>query len=132
VAVLIALAQKQVRGQQRLGDRDRCNLNDDDGDDGDVRHELFGVGAATNVSSQMLLVTSPGDTAWLHIYTSNITPEFLDKLDRPSDPSPADADTQCRLGMAVSHQRLAFEPYDTLSQRLTAVVAVQQTIGKTG
>jgi len=128
VAVLIALAQKQVRGQQRLGDRDRWNLNDDDGDDGDVRHELFGVGAA----SQMLLVTSPGDTTWLHIYTSNITPEFLDKLDRPSDPSPADADTQCRLGMVISHQRLAFEPYDTLSQRLTAVVAVQQTIGKTG
>ncbi|KAK0736349.1 hypothetical protein B0T21DRAFT_366758 [Apiosordaria backusii] len=125
VALLIALAQKQAQGQ-RLGDRDRDNINDDD-----ARHKLFG--GATNVSSQMLLVTSPGDTTWLHIYTSNISPEFLDKLDRPSRPSrppPADTDTQSRLGMVISHRRLAFEPYGTLSQRLTAVV--QQTIGKDG
>ncbi|KAK0723394.1 hypothetical protein B0T26DRAFT_706330 [Lasiosphaeria miniovina] len=74
----------------------------------------------------MLLVTSLDDTTWLHIYTSNISAEFLDKFDHTSRRLPA----QFRLEMVISHRRLAFEPYETLSQRLTAVV--QQTIGKYG
>jgi hypothetical protein len=114
VALLIALTQKQEQGQ-RLGDRDRDNINDNN-----TRHKLFG--GATNVSSQMLLVTSPGDTTWLHVYTSNIPPEFLNKLDHPSRSPPADTDTQSRLGLVISHRRLAFEPYGTLSERLTAVL----------
>ncbi|KAM7182888.1 hypothetical protein V8F33_013940 [Rhypophila sp. PSN 637] len=114
VALLVALAQKQAQGQ-RLGDRDRDSIND-----GDARHKF--CGGATNISSQMLLVTNPDDTTWLHIYTSNISPEFLDKFDRPSCPPPAGTDTQSPLGMIISRRRLAFEPYGTLSQRLAAVV----------
>ncbi|KAM7189573.1 hypothetical protein V8F33_009941 [Rhypophila sp. PSN 637] len=93
VALLVALAQKQAQGQ-RLGNRDRDSIND-----GDARHKF--CGGATNISSQMLLVTNPDDTTWLHIYTSNISPEYLDKLDRSSCPPPAGTDTQSPLGMII-------------------------------
>lgn len=115
VALLIALAQKQARGQQ-LGEQDHVN----DTDNKDKR-----IDGAARISSQMLLVTNPDDTTWLHIYTSNASTQFLDRLDHPSRPPPADMVS--RIGMVVSHQRLAFEPYDTLSQRLGVVVAQTAT-----
>lgn len=122
VALLIALAQQQAQ-TQRLGDRDRSSIND-----GDDSHRS--CGGATKISSQMLLVTNPDDTTWLHIYTSNISPEFLDRFDRPSCPPPVGTDSQSSLGMIISHRRLAFEPYETLWQRLTAVV--QEKLGNDG
>jgi len=69
-------------------------------------------------------VTNPSDTTWLHIYTSNISPQFLRKLDDPSRrPDNSDIDSpDMPPGMAVLHRQLAFEPYNTLSHRLAATV----------
>jgi len=64
-----------------------------------------------------LLATGPDDAEWLHVYTSKVPPEFLDRFDSPACP-PA----QSQLGMAICHWKLAFQPYETLSQRLVAVV----------
>jgi hypothetical protein len=65
-------------------------------------------------------VTNPNDTTWLHIYTSNISPQFLGRLDHPSRRPDDSHDVD--VGMAISHRRLAFAPFDTLSARLVAVV----------
>ncbi|KAK5657164.1 hypothetical protein OQA88_3221 [Cercophora sp. LCS_1] len=89
-ALLIALAQKQ-----------RLNFGDDNG------------------GPQVLLATLLGDE-WLYIYTSLVSLEFLDGLDKPSRPPPAGA--QSRLGMAIHRRRLAFKPHETLPQRLAAAV----------
>jgi len=34
----------------------------------------------------LLLATLPADANWLHIYASNLSAEFLDRLDHPSSP----------------------------------------------
>ena len=103
-ALLIALAQEQ-------------RLYDKSGDDDDNENAYSAASAAP---SQMLLVTRSGYTKWLYIYTSQVSPEFLDRLNWPSRSPPADA--QSRLGMAIYYRKLAFEPYKTLPQRLAAVV----------
>jgi len=68
----------------------------------------------------LLLATLPADANWLHIYASNLSAEFLDRLDHPSSPLlPATVVPPA----TIYRRRLAFEPHDTLSQRLAAVVA---------
>ena len=65
----------------------------------------------------ILLVTRPGDTIWLHIYTSNIPAKLLDRLDCPSRPPPT-----VMPPVTIYRRQLAFKPYETLPQRLAAVV----------
>jgi len=67
-------------------------------------------------------VTNPSNTTWLHIYTSNISPQFLSRLDHPSRRLDNSHDVDMPLGMAILHRRLAFAPYGTLSHRLAAIV----------
>jgi hypothetical protein len=119
-ALLIALAQ-----EQRLrSDRECGESGDDDG--GNDRN--LPRGAPSVAACPMLLVTRPSDTRWLHIYTSKVSPEFLDRFDRPSRPPPADA--PCGLDMVIYRRRLAFKPYDTLPQRLAAVLSDANLAGE--
>jgi hypothetical protein len=69
--------------------------------------------------SQVLLATLRGDE-WLYIYTSMVSLEFLHRLDNPSRPPPAGSPS--RRGVAICRRRLAFQPYETLRQRLAVVV----------
>ncbi|KAK0655715.1 hypothetical protein B0T16DRAFT_384537 [Cercophora newfieldiana] len=79
---------------------------------------------------QMLLANGPCNAKWLHIYTSKVSPEFLDSLNRPSRSPPADA--QPGLGVAIYRRRLAFKPYETLPQRLAAVIQDASSLGEHG
>jgi len=65
----------------------------------------------------ILLVTRPGDTMWLHIYTSNMSAELSDRLDYPSRPPPT-----VMPPVTIYRRQLSFNPYETLPQRLAAVV----------
>ncbi|KAK3377676.1 hypothetical protein B0H63DRAFT_222140 [Podospora didyma] len=112
-ALLIALAQ-----EQRL-------YSEGDGNDNNEKNFTDATSAAT--PSQMLLVTRPGGIKWLYIYTSKVSLDFLDGLDRPSRPPPADAPS--RLGMGIYRRRLAFKPYKTLTRRLAAVVRDAGSLG---
>ncbi|GAB1316424.1 hypothetical protein MFIFM68171_06634 [Madurella fahalii] len=105
-ALLIALAQEQ-------------RLPDEGG--GGNHNDMNLFSCATNAArSQLLLVTRPGDTTWLHIYTTKVSPEFLERIDWPFPPPPADA--RSRPWMSICRRRLAFKRYKTLPRRLTAVL----------
>ena len=119
-ALLIALAQ-----EQRLHYSERRKGGEDDGNDTKLPRDAPSVAPCP-----MLLVTRPSDTRWLPIYTSNVSPEFLDRFDRPSHPPPADA--PCGLQMAIHRRRLTFKPYETLQQRLAAVVRDANLVGEYG
>ncbi|KAK3372712.1 hypothetical protein B0H63DRAFT_514058 [Podospora didyma] len=95
-ALLIALAQKQRR----------LHLGDDDNSGG----------------SQVLLLANLHGDEWLYIYTSMVSPEFLDGLDNPSRPPPPVGGAQSQPGMVIYRRQLALESYETLPWRLTVVV----------
>lgn len=101
--VLIALAQ-----EQRFTERGSTNGNGSLGS------------AASSAPLQTLVASGPRDHEWLYIYTSKVSPEFLDRLDYPSRPPPASAQSQ--LGMVIHRRKLAFKPYGTLQKRLTSVI----------
>ncbi|KAK0655391.1 hypothetical protein B0T16DRAFT_10383 [Cercophora newfieldiana] len=125
VALLIAMAQEQRmdrevdcdsgKDEQRMDREVDCDSGKDGGGGG-------GRGSSNTARCpppMLLLATCPADTAWLHIYTSNLSAEFLDRLDHPSYPLPPAAVVP---PATIYRRRLAFEPYDTLPQRLAAVI----------
>jgi len=112
-AVLIALAQEQGL----------CEKASDDNNE-------IPYSAASAAPLQMLLASGPYNSKWLHIYTSKVSPEFLAMLNRLSLPPPAGA--QHRPGMVIYRRRLAFKPYETLSQRLAAVIQDARSSGEHG
>ncbi|KAK5653270.1 hypothetical protein OQA88_9169 [Cercophora sp. LCS_1] len=91
-AVLIALTQEQ-------------RLREKGSDDND---ETPQSAAASAAPLQMLLASGPHKVRWLHIYTSKISPEFLDMLNRPSLPPSVGA--QPGPGMVIYRWQLAFKP----------------------
>ncbi|KAM7188545.1 hypothetical protein V8F33_010588 [Rhypophila sp. PSN 637] len=93
--LLIALGQRALKK----------NRDDDNGGDG----------------TQMLLVTNPRDDKYLHVYTSNISKEFLARFEWPKL-SPTGGDGEIKFGMVILHRRVEFEPYDTFRERFTAVL----------
>ncbi|KLU92845.1 hypothetical protein MAPG_11807 [Magnaporthiopsis poae ATCC 64411] len=103
-AVLVGLAQAQ-----RL-----------DPVDGDAAPENSDKTSPSRITSsprvQTVLLSHPADKGRLHVFTSRISHELLDRFDFPSRPPPADA--QSRQGMTISHRRLALKPIKTLQRRL--------------
>ncbi|KAK1749611.1 hypothetical protein QBC47DRAFT_418833 [Echria macrotheca] len=115
-ALLIALAQDQRHCEKGSDDYD-----DDDDNDGNPS------GAANAAPLQMLLANGY-DADWLYIYTTKVSTELLDMLNRPSYPLPANA--QPGPGMVIYRQRLAFTPYNTLSQRLSSFLQHASSLGE--
>ena len=109
VALLIAMAQ-----EQRIDREVDCDSGKDGGGGG-----RGSSNTARCPPPMLLLATRPADAAWLHIYTSNLSAEFLDRLDYPSYPLPPAAVVP---PATIYRRRLAFEPYNTLPQRLAAVI----------
>ncbi|KAL8296330.1 hypothetical protein RB597_005756 [Gaeumannomyces tritici] len=69
---------------------------------------------------QTVLLTHPKDQNLLHIYTSEISKEVLDRFDFPSCPPPACAPS--RLGITIVRRRITLKPLGTLQNRLAAAL----------
>ncbi|KAK4209901.1 hypothetical protein QBC37DRAFT_485764 [Rhypophila decipiens] len=103
--LLIALAQRALAAHQN---KNRDDNVDDGGDD------------SNGDGTQMLLVTNPRVDKYLHVYTSNISKEFLARFEWPKL-SPT-GDGERKFGMVILHRRVEFEPYDTFRERFIAVL----------
>ncbi|KAK3364232.1 hypothetical protein B0T25DRAFT_598118 [Lasiosphaeria hispida] len=111
-ALFVALAQ-----QRRLRNK---NSNEDTG-----ISDAITPSPPSPPLPMILLVTRPSDTTWLHIYTSNISTEMSDRFDYPSRTPPT-----AMPPATIYRRQLAFEPYETLQQRLAAVVDGKWQEGK--
>ncbi|KAL8407621.1 hypothetical protein RB594_006447 [Gaeumannomyces avenae] len=69
---------------------------------------------------QTVLFTHSRDVNSLHIYTSEISKEVLDRFDFPSRSPPACAPS--RLGITIVRQKITLRPLGTLQNRLAAAL----------
>jgi hypothetical protein len=102
-AVLIALAQEEQRC------RGKSNRN--------------GANKTATCAPSLQVLLANNRKKFLHIYTSKISPEFLNRFNRGGHCCSLIAEeAQSRLGMVIRRRMLAFEPYETFAERLKAVL----------
>lgn len=94
-----------------------------------VSNSLDYLNAIKTGQLSMLLATGPNDDEWLHIYTSKVSPECLDRFDYPYRTPVANARSQ--VGITIYRRKLAFKPYETFSQRLAVVMQNAGQVGET-
>lgn len=85
-------------------------------------HSFYGFVSLAHISKSRLLVASPLDREFIHLYEARITSDFLGMLDNPATA------TMQNDSPTIRRRQIPFKPFETLQERILAELSAGHKI----